>query len=47
MINEEWQKRIDEFNAWDNDMIIPGKLYDCGRRETIGREETQDFCGVL
>ena len=30
MINEEWQKRIDEFNAWDNDMIIPGKLTNDG-----------------
>ena len=41
MINEEWQKRIDEFNAWDNDMIIPGKLTNDGAHN-VWIEETRN-----
>ena len=41
MINEEWQKRIDEFNAWVNDMIIPGKLTNDGAHN-VWIEETRN-----
>ena len=41
MINEEWQKRIDEFNAWDNDVIIPGKLTNDGAHN-VWIEETRN-----
>lgn len=41
MINEEWQKRIDEFNTWDNDMIIPGKLTNDGAHN-VWIEETRN-----
>ena len=45
MINEEWQKRIDEFNAWDNDMIIPGKLTNDGAHN-VWIEETRNPRGT-
>ena len=41
MINEEWQKRIDEFNTWDDDMIIPGKLTNDGAHN-VWIEETRN-----
>ena len=41
MINEEWQKRIDDFNTLDNDMIIPGKLTNDGAHN-VWIEETRN-----